>query len=44
MTFGEDWGWGAPIDTSRRILELYSEAGGRPVVATRTPSSTNVSM
>jgi aryl-alcohol dehydrogenase-like predicted oxidoreductase len=28
MTFGEDWGWGAPIDTSRRILELYAEAGG----------------
>lgn len=28
MTFGEDWGWGAPIETSRRILELYAEAGG----------------
>jgi aryl-alcohol dehydrogenase-like predicted oxidoreductase len=28
MTFGEDWGWGAPIDTSRRILELYADAGG----------------
>lgn len=28
MTFGEDWGWGAPLDTSRRILDLYAEVGG----------------
>jgi aryl-alcohol dehydrogenase-like predicted oxidoreductase len=28
MTFGEDWGWGAPKDTSARILDLYAEAGG----------------
>src|SRR6266542_4322268 len=28
MTFGEDWGWGAPKQTSKRILELYAEAGG----------------
>jgi aryl-alcohol dehydrogenase-like predicted oxidoreductase len=28
MTFGEDWGWGAPKETSRRIFELYAEAGG----------------
>ncbi|POX37147.1 aldo/keto reductase [Streptomyces sp. Ru73] len=28
MTFGEDWGWGATPDTSRRILDTYAEAGG----------------
>jgi aryl-alcohol dehydrogenase-like predicted oxidoreductase len=28
MTFGEDWGWGADPDTSRRLLTTYLEAGG----------------
>ncbi|MEV0070499.1 MULTISPECIES: aldo/keto reductase [unclassified Amycolatopsis] len=28
MTFGEDWGWGAPRETSARLLDLYAEAGG----------------
>ncbi|GLV79340.1 aldo/keto reductase [Streptomyces hygroscopicus] len=28
VTFGEDWGWGAPLATSRAILDRYAEAGG----------------
>ncbi|GGP68268.1 aldo/keto reductase [Saccharothrix coeruleofusca] len=28
MTFGEDWGWGAPAETSSRMLDLYADAGG----------------
>ncbi|HEX6851082.1 MAG TPA: aldo/keto reductase [Candidatus Polarisedimenticolaceae bacterium] len=28
MTFGEDWGWGADRETSRRILDRYLERGG----------------
>jgi aryl-alcohol dehydrogenase-like predicted oxidoreductase len=28
MTFGESWGWGAPKETCRRVLELFAEAGG----------------
>jgi aryl-alcohol dehydrogenase-like predicted oxidoreductase len=28
MTFGEDWGWGAPKDTCARLLDQYAEAGG----------------
>ena len=28
MTFGDDWGWGAPKDTCRRILDAFEEAGG----------------
>ena len=28
MTFGEDWGWGAPKDESRKIYDAYREAGG----------------
>lgn len=28
MTFGENWGWGAPKDTSRQIFETFVEAGG----------------
>jgi aryl-alcohol dehydrogenase-like predicted oxidoreductase len=28
MTFGEDWGWGASRDESRRIFDIYAEAGG----------------
>jgi aryl-alcohol dehydrogenase-like predicted oxidoreductase len=28
MTFGEDWGWGAPKAECARILEAYAEAGG----------------
>jgi len=28
MTFGEEWGWGASKEESRRIFELYAEASG----------------
>ena len=28
MTFGEDWGWGAPEDECGRIFTRYVEAGG----------------
>lgn len=28
MTFGEDWGWGAPRDESRRVYDAFLEAGG----------------
>jgi aryl-alcohol dehydrogenase-like predicted oxidoreductase len=28
MTFGENWGWGASKEESRRIFEAYVEAGG----------------
>jgi aryl-alcohol dehydrogenase-like predicted oxidoreductase len=28
MTFGEDWGWGAAREESRRIYDAYREAGG----------------
>ncbi|PIY20898.1 MAG: aldo/keto reductase [Deltaproteobacteria bacterium CG_4_10_14_3_um_filter_60_8] len=28
MTFGEDWGWGASKEESRRIFDAYCEAGG----------------
>ena len=28
MTFGEDWGWGASHEESRRMFDAYAEAGG----------------
>lgn len=28
MTFGEDWGWGAPKDEARKVYDTYREAGG----------------
>lgn len=28
MTFGEDWGWGSSKDESRRIYEVFRDAGG----------------
>ena len=28
MTFGEDWGWGASQEESRRIFDHYAETGG----------------
>ena len=28
MTFGEDWGWGAPESTCRELFEAYAETGG----------------
>ena len=28
MTFGEEWGWGANKDESRKIYDAYREAGG----------------
>src|SRR5216684_684851 len=31
MTFGEDWGWGAPPEVSARMLDLFADAGGNVV-------------
>ncbi len=31
MTFGAEWGWGAPIEECRRLLDAYTEAGGNVV-------------
>ncbi|HMD80243.1 MAG TPA: aldo/keto reductase, partial [Anaerolineales bacterium] len=31
MTFGDDWGWGAPKDESREIFDAYVDAGGNYV-------------
>jgi aryl-alcohol dehydrogenase-like predicted oxidoreductase len=28
MTFEERWGWGAPLDESRRMVDLYLDRGG----------------
>jgi aryl-alcohol dehydrogenase-like predicted oxidoreductase len=28
MTFGTEWGWGAPKESAHRLLERYLEAGG----------------
>ncbi|BAZ65416.1 MAG: aldo/keto reductase [Pelatocladus maniniholoensis HA4357-MV3] len=28
MTFGEDWGWGASQDESRKVFDAFVEAGG----------------
>ena len=28
MTFGEDWGWGAPKQECARILDAFGAAGG----------------
>src|SRR5206468_6820533 len=28
MTFGNDWGWGAPEDEARRIFDTYVDRGG----------------
>lgn len=28
MTFGTDWGWGAPLEESKRMLDLYMDHGG----------------
>ncbi len=28
MTFGEEWGWGASKDESKRMFEAYADAGG----------------
>jgi aryl-alcohol dehydrogenase-like predicted oxidoreductase len=28
MTFGEDWGWGANFEDSRKVFDAYAEAGG----------------
>lgn len=28
MTFGDDWGWGASKDESRKMFEAFAEAGG----------------
>jgi aryl-alcohol dehydrogenase-like predicted oxidoreductase len=36
MTFGEEWGWGAPKEECARILDAYASAGGNFVdTATR---------
>ena len=28
MTFGEDWGWGASKEVSKKIFDTFAEAGG----------------
>jgi aryl-alcohol dehydrogenase-like predicted oxidoreductase len=28
MTFGEDWGWGAPKDEAQKVYNAFGEAGG----------------
>ena len=28
MTFGEEWGWGANKDESKRVFDMFSNAGG----------------
>ena len=28
MTFGDDWGWGAPKGESKKMFDLFAEAGG----------------
>ena len=28
MTFGDDWGWGAPKEESRKMFDTFAEAGG----------------
>ena len=28
MTFGDDWGWGAAKDESRKVYDAFSEVGG----------------
>jgi hypothetical protein len=28
MTFGEDWGWGASKEESRKVYDAFLEAGG----------------
>ena len=28
MTFGEDWGWGANAQESRRMFDMYADRGG----------------
>ena len=31
MTFGEDWGWGAPLDECRKLFTAFVEAGGNVI-------------
>ena len=31
MTFGEEWGWGAPPEDCRRMFDAYAEAGGNVI-------------
>src|SRR3977135_2752362 len=31
MTFGDDWGWGASVDVSARMLDLFADAGGNVI-------------
>ncbi len=31
MTFGQEWGWGAPEDVSARMLDMYLDIGGNVI-------------
>src|SRR5215469_8598739 len=31
MTFGENWGWGAPPEECKKMFEAYAEAGGNVI-------------
>tara|TARA_Y100001933_G_scaffold242653_1_gene270558 strand:+ start:1147 stop:2226 length:1080 start_codon:yes stop_codon:yes gene_type:complete len=28
MTFGEDWGWGSDVETSKKVIDTYIDKGG----------------
>jgi aryl-alcohol dehydrogenase-like predicted oxidoreductase len=28
MTFGEDWGWGSDVETSKKVIDAYLDRGG----------------
>ena len=28
MTFGDDWGWGAPKDEAQKVYNAFHESGG----------------
>ena len=28
MTFGEDWGWGAPKEVAQKVYNAFRDAGG----------------
>jgi aryl-alcohol dehydrogenase-like predicted oxidoreductase len=28
MTFGEEWGWGAPPEEARRVFDVFASRGG----------------
>src|SRR5215203_1491243 len=46
MTFGDDWGWGAPKEECARIVDAFGEAGGTsltPPTTTQTAAASESS-